>query len=812
MIKRTAQMSCLLLFMLLFFCNIKTLGEEIFQIRRIGNIHPYADNVFQIHSTESGELTIRIHDNICTYRILKENITAGETSVHWDGCGYNLEKLYEKTYTVTSVLKTESGLEQTISFNSPVEYPLQCLSYALPSSNQLYLDAQDRWFLEYRTVKDGKIRMELFSEGETEPVCSYQLTTAGGKILKKDFESISGKNKPCAGRYSVKVYEISRQEDKHIFSLDIIEHMPSSPAVTETGEIMPERSMSENEIWDLMMRPSVVVDTDYFKHQEVYETPQENSRSLGTVHGQTQGLKVIRIENEWVLVGAWNHEDAEYIEGWVPLSRLKVETPRDEYGILIDKKKQTLSVFHEGKIIDTLLVSTGKAEKNKLYQETSAGCFLTGYHRVNFSMNGKKYDYVIQYDGGNLLHQTPYDWGQYKKDFTLGRGYLGAKASHACIRIQAEPGRGGINAYWLFTHIPYHTRVIILDDPDERKAESEMLRRTEKSEMNQASLHYTEANEKNDDQTVILTFGGCLIPGGNDSFNHRKESFSAFVSKQGYDIPFSRIRSVFAEDDLTCVSLICPIGDTADHDPNDRKTMSASPGMEELFRDASIELIQMTDDQLVDVKTNSYQYTAETLKSYAKILERGQTSTVMLKGHLFGFAGCSELQYLADPGLIDRLVSELKEMACERIIFLTSWGEDRNSTHSIIQEAMAHRCARAGADLIVGNHRGVIQGIDYFEDTPVAYSLGNLLDGSTSAKPKKQEGILLQVLFSFESQSETCSLSIIPILPYGDSKDQNNEYCPSAEMPQADTQRIIKTIWQDTKAPVMEKISFRLDD
>ena len=71
---------------------------------------------------------------------------------------------------------------------------------------------------------------------------------------------------------------------------------------------------------------------------------------------------------------------------------------------------------------------------------------------------------MIQYDGGNMIHQIPYWWKDGLKDFSAGAEALGTKASHGCIRVQAEPsGLAGINAYWLWTHIPFGSRVIILE-------------------------------------------------------------------------------------------------------------------------------------------------------------------------------------------------------------------------------------------------------------------------------------------------------------------------------------------------------------
>ena len=805
----------LLIIMMLLACFAagSSADGEAFEIRRIGNIHPYAENAFLIRSEEGGELTIRVHDSICVYRTINGHIQPGETTIRWDGCGYNREKLYEKTYTITADLVTDAGVLHTISFSTPIEYPLQCLQYALPSSEELYLDSLKEWFLEYRTVTDGTVCMEMRTGNGGEPACSFTFKAQGGKIKRRDFTEIAGKKKPEKGEYTVSVYEISRPDEIYEFPLRVSGTAPERMPVAVTGEIMPDRNMTDEDIWDMMMRPSVVVDIDFFDHQQIYEEPDTGSRSLGTLHGQTQGLKVIRAKDGWALIGAWNHEDAAYVEGWVPYENLKTELPAREYGILIDKRSQTLSVYRNGKKIDTLLVSTGRPEKKHLYQETSAGCFLTGYHRVNFSMNGKKYDYVFQYDGGNLLHQTPYDWGQQKKDFTLGRGYLGAKASHACVRIQPEPGEGGLNAFWLFTHIPYHTRVIILDDPDEREASANRLARGTNDDLDISSLYGKETSgTEKDEDTVTITFGGRLTPGGTGSFNTRKGSFVSFVSQKGYGVPLSGLKQFFEADDLTCVNLTGLIGSYAQSAPKGKEIPHAPEMMRELFREASVELAQMTEDLLWNAGGDAPEDTAIAIGPYAASLGGKISYTTEIKGCRFGFAGCSEKEYLRDPGIIDRRIAGLKDSRCERIIFLASWGEDNASGHSIVQEAMAHRSIRAGADLVIGSCRGSVQGIDFFEGVPVVYSTGELLDGSTAAGTRQQQGILVRAVFTTGTENDSVSLEVIPVLPYGHEEKNRNGYRPAADLDITEAESVIRSVWKDTADQFMDRVTFRLPD
>lgn len=790
---RLKNIMYLVLFCVVMICSIWNTAccGSAFEIKRVGNIHPYVNNAFRISTEEAGLLKIRIHDDVCVYRVLEQRINAGETTIEWDGCAYNKEKLYEKTYTITAELQTDSGLIHSTSFQSPVEYPGQCLQYAMPSSGTLYLDSPDSWFVEYRTVKDGTVMMTLTGEGQEEASVSYKLSVKGGKINRKEFGDISRIKKPEPGEYFLKFFEISKPDEVYEYPLTVSEKKTARDDVSVTGEIMPDRDMTEEEIWNMMMRPSVVIDIDFFKHQDVYERQDTKSTSLGTLHGQTQGVKVIQIDGEWALIGAWNHEEGEYIEGWVPLQKLKTEEPAEEYGLLVDKQKQTMSVFHQGKIIDTLFISTGRAEKNSLYQETAAGCFLTGYHRVNFSTNGKKYDYVIQYDGGNLLHQTPYDWGKNKKDFTLGRAYLGAKASHACIRIQPEPGEGGLNAYWLFTHLPYHTRVIILDDPDERKAVGNMLKRSDNSIPAQTMVLTEDQSAVLSDDTVLITFCGKILPGGSRSFNARKESFASFVAKEGYQKPLSGLLSLLSEDDMTCADLGCILEGTEEIVPEMKNVLYGPRGMNELFRNSSVEMLIIADD-LLYLRENLLTGTEEEAKKSTDIVNRLQPAAVSLKNHLIGFAACSESEYLSDVNIISERINQLKDMHCEKIIFTVSGKESTDKNHSIVEEAMANRCVLAGADFVIFSQYGQSQGIDYIRGVPVVYNAGTFLDGSTSKCDKKQQSMLVRVCFDFSPDQKETSLTVIPVFPYGNKESEQNTYCPEAIQSQKDIELFVR--------------------
>ena len=447
-------------------CGNESISENIFSCSLNHDIISFSANPIQMNVPGPGSYRITIRDDTTVYRILEGvSQNSGTVQIEWDGTGFNNERLDKRNYLIDAIFVCEDGTHYSYSFTKASEYSAQAVNYALPSSDTIWLESADNWFLETKTVMDGTLSVEWNNNetGTVERVTS--ISVSGGKPVRFTYKSLTGGYNPEPGEYSLWIYDSKNKEYGKRIKLNIVNQKSEDLPLQISEEFMPSGSDDNEEIWRKMMLPSVVVNIGFHQHQKIYAKPDKKTKSLGTVHGQTQALKILDLKESWALVGAWNHETGSYIEGWVPSDNLKIEKPQSEYGLLFDKKTQILTVYYHGKVYDSIKISTGLSENGKLYQETSAGSFLTGYHRSSFSSNGKKYDYVIQYDGGNMIHQIPYYWGNGKKNFSAGSEQLGNKASHGCIRIQAEPSeKEGINAYWIWTHIPYHTRVVILDN------------------------------------------------------------------------------------------------------------------------------------------------------------------------------------------------------------------------------------------------------------------------------------------------------------------------------------------------------------
>lgn len=77
-----------------------------------------------------------------------------------------------------------------------------------------------------------------------------------------------------------------------------------------------------------------------------------------------------------------------------------------------------------------------------------------------------------------------------------------------------------------------------------------------------------------------------------------------------------------------------------------------------------------------------------------------------------------------NPEKLYETVSMAKENSDFVIVYI-HWGTENVTEPDWAQLEQAPKLAQAGADLIIGDHPHCLQGITYYEDTPVIYSLGN---------------------------------------------------------------------------------------
>ncbi len=431
-----------------------------------GVIESYGENRLLVSAPAAGRLTVTVSDDFSIFRTLWQDVPAGESVIIWDGLRDDGQRLgiYNGSYTLDAALLCPDGRAFSARIHAEGR-TRQALLYVLPCSDTLYTDGE-RWFAEAGAVKSGEVVMTVAAAQSPDEI----LLTRKYALSEKGVGQLSWggtiQDRPAdAGRYLLRYRAVEDRSNVISLEIAVVNGAPPVVPVTPTGPVMPAPDADDADIWALLQKPRVVVNIPNTRKQKIHEHPDSSSRVLGTLSGQTQGVEVEAIEGRWARIHAWQHEDVLPVTGYVPLSKLKTVAPNGPYGLVIDKAAQTLTLYENGARIATVPVSTGLATARAPARETAPGAFLTDEHIGTFTSDGSNYAWPIRYDGDNFLHQLGYRVLERHADYSIQRRQLGSKASHGCVRLPERPDDGGfLDAFWLWTHLPRHTPLLILDD------------------------------------------------------------------------------------------------------------------------------------------------------------------------------------------------------------------------------------------------------------------------------------------------------------------------------------------------------------
>ena len=188
----------------------------------------------------------------------------------------------------------------------------------------------------------------------------------------------------------------------------------------------------------------------------------------------------------------------------------------------------------------------------------------------------------------------------------------------------------------------------------------------------------------------------------------------------------------------------------------------------------------MANNHSHDYGDKSYTDTLSTLKEN-NITSFGYDDTALLdiKGVKVGLFGIYELEKL--DGVAPQItsdISKLKDAGADVIVAVFHWGIERNSCPDQYQVELAHQAIDEGADLVIGHHPHVLQGIEYYKDKAVAYSLGNFCFGG-NPNPQDKDTMIFQMTFSFDENADITG-STINIIPCRVSSTPDyNDYVPT---------------------------------
>lgn len=289
--------------------------------------------------------------------------------------------------------------------------------------------------------------------------------------------------------------------------------------------------------------------------------------------------------------------------------------------------------------------------------------------------------------------------------------------------------------------------------------------------------------------SITLSFVGDITL-GNYAGQGYSGSFDQEYEKQGQDTSYflKKVKSVFEKDDLTIANLEGPLTTSQDHAD---KTFAFQGKLEyvNILTDGDIEAVTLANNHSKD-------HFEQGMKDTKKVLDEkniehfgyDESAVIDVKGIKVGFLGYSFPYSLTSE--MKKAIQDLKKQS-DVVIVYYHWGIERDQAPMQSQRDIAKDTIDAGADLIIGSHPHVLQGIETYKGKKIVYSLGNFCFGGNK-NPSDKDSMIYQHTFSFENKKLVKEENkIIPCMI--SSTSSRNNYQPTI-VDGDDAKRVLKKV------------------
>lgn len=263
-----------------------------------------------------------------------------------------------------------------------------------------------------------------------------------------------------------------------------------------------------------------------------------------------------------------------------------------------------------------------------------------------------------------------------------------------------------------------------------------------------------------------------------------KQQNAAYFLENVYDI--------FSSDDMTIVNLEGPLTNAGARREEQTYCISGEPEYADILTEGSVEAVSMANNHRLDYYEQGTADTVEAVSSrgisYAYDKNLGLYET---KGIRIGFVSVNEVgQGAGVEKILKEGIALLREQGAELVLANCHWGIERENYPEEYQLSLGRKCIDWGADLVLGHHPHVLQGIEEYQGKYIVYSLGNFCFGA-NRNPNDKDCIIFQQTFTFRDgvlQDDT-EARIIPCSV--SSVSNRNDYRPTPAEGE-DAQRIIE--------------------
>jgi len=278
-------------------------------------------------------------------------------------------------------------------------------------------------------------------------------------------------------------------------------------------------------------------------------------------------------------------------------------------------------------------------------------------------------------------------------------------------------------------------------------------------------------------EITISSVGDCTL-GYDDNFGY-SGSFPYIFDKNNKDYSyfFKNTSEIFRNDDLTTANLETTFTD-ATVKAHKTYNFKAPADQTKILTSGGIDAVNISNNHIYDYLGQGYEDTKTALTD-AGIGYFGEGSSYIkeIDGVKFGFLGYTAFE--SSDSFLKKLKTDIASLKAKGCIVIINfhWGIEKSYSPNETQKKIAHYAIDNGADMIIGHHPHVVQGIETYNNKIICYSLGNFCFGGNK-NPSDKDTFIAQAVFNVKGGLlKSIGFRVIPASI--SSTASYNDYCPT---------------------------------
>lgn len=327
------------------------------------------------------------------------------------------------------------------------------------------------------------------------------------------------------------------------------------------------------------------------------------------------------------------------------------------------------------------------------------------------------------------------------------------------------------------------------DASDVAETESEVLEET-KEEVEE--VPEPEPEVVKDFYITISAAGDCSL-GNYHGQDYTYSFIQTYENEQNPGYFFENVRDLFEDDDMTIVNLEGVLTNSSQLMPGRTYNISGPPEYAKILTEGSVEAVSMANNHRLDYGEGGTADTVEALNGeqivYAYDNNVGMYE-ITEKDIKVGFVSVNAINNGASvEKQIQEGLERLREDGADLLLVCCHWGIEKDYFPNETQRLLGKKCIDWGADLVIGHHPHVLQGIEEYQGKFILYSLGNFSFGA-NRNPTDKDTMIYQQTFHFVDgqKQEDGTARVIPCKV--SSIGERNNYQPTPVL-ENDWSRII---------------------